>query len=390
MFAGLIRGFRSSSLLYYKKSLYNVLGVSKSATELEIKQAYFSLAKKYHPDVSKDPKSASKFSEISGAYETLGSKEKRKAYDITGKTEDELNNEESEGFYYSSDFYGKGKETDEDFNNFSGFYNKSEDKFVNLDEIFSDFEEFIRDKKKVKKSKADNLRTSVGITFLEAAKGIEKKISLERREVCGTCKGTRSKKGTMKIKCNYCRGVGIVIIDTGFATFHQNCHKCKGVGFKIKSKCTDCKGAGLKTKSITETIKIPAGVSLGHQLKFPGKGHLSSDLQNSGDLLVKISVSPHKVFRRSGCDVHSNIRISLPQSILGGIVEIQTLDGTTNLKIDPGTVSGKVFRMEGQGIANFPISEKKGDAIYTLIVETPKNLNSKQKELFKELAEDNI
>lgn len=384
MLARLIRGIRSSTLLYYKKSLYNVLGVSKSATDSEIKQAYFSLAKKYHPDVNKDPQSNSKFSEISSAYETLGSKEKRKAYDITGKTENDQMTEETEEFY--TDFFTRSKERHDDF----GFYNRNQESFVNLEEMLFEFDDIIRDKKRTKRTKADNLKANVGISFMEAVKGVEKQIMLERKQICRTCKGTKSKHGNAKAKCGNCKGAGIVIIDYGIFRVQQTCHKCRGEGSKIKAKCTDCKGTGLKTNSVMETVRIPAGVNIGAQLKVSGKGHLSPDLETSGDLFVKVTVYPHKVFKRSGFDVYADIRISLAQSILGGLVEIETLDGITNLKVEPGTVSGQVYKMPGQGIVNFPINQKKGDAIYTLYVETPKSLNDKQRELYKELAEDNI
>jgi molecular chaperone DnaJ len=353
--------------------LYNILGVPQSATDTEIKQAYFSLAKKYHPDVNKDPHSKNKFSEISSAYETLGSKEKRRVYDFTGKTGDDQVQEEGEEFYYTSDFYERGRENS-----------------VNLEDLLDEFEDILNERKKKRKVKGGDLKANVDISFMEAVNGVDKQVKVERKGVCGSCKGTKVKKGSAKSKCGVCKGMGIVEIDLGIYSVHQPCNKCKGEGYIIKSKCVPCKGTGLTTSLVQENISIPAGINTGYQLKFPGKGHLSADSQHSGDLFVKVSISPHNIFRRSGADIYSNIRITLPQSVLGGLVEIQTLEGLTNLKIDPGTAPGKVFRFVGQGVVNYPFDlNEKGDAIYTVIVETPKKLNLKQRELYEALAEDN-
>lgn len=380
MFFRALRGFRSSGILLSKKDYYSILGVSHSASEPEIKKAYFSLAKKYHPDVNKDPDAKTKFSEINLAYETLGDPEKRKTYDSTGMTADEQDQAKNAGFDAGS-FGG--------FNPFGGGFSSSGG-FGNFQDIFSEFEDFFGTGRKEKVNyKGEDITISLEISFLEAVKGTQKQVELDRKGLCTTCKGTKVKPGTSPSKCANCGGRGVVFFQRGPMSIQTVCTKCKGTGVVIKAYCTPCKGVGYAYSEYTETVNIPAGVNNGQSLRMANKGHHSEGEGPQGDLLIKVSIAPHPIFKREGQDIHSDVLITVPQAALGSVVEIETLYGNVKLTVEPGTNSGEQKKLVNQGVPFLPPNQnKKGDHVATFKIVIPKTLTEKQKKLYQELAKD--
>jgi molecular chaperone DnaJ len=379
MFHRLIRGFRSSALLLAKKDYYSILGVSRSASEPDIKKAYFALAKKYHPDVNKDPDAKNKFAEINVAYETLGDSEKRRTYDATGMTGDEQDQAKNAGFD-ASDFSG--------FNPFNNGF--SSGGFGNFQDIFSEFEEFFGTSRKEKVHyKGEDISISLEIPFMDAVKGAQRKVSIERKGVCGTCKGTKVKPGTSPSKCSNCGGRGVVFFQRGPMSIQTVCTKCKGTGTIIKAHCVPCKGSGFAYTETTETVNIPAGVNNGQSLRMANKGHQSEGGGPQGDLLIKVNITPHKVFRREGQDLLSEVVVTVSQAALGTSVEVETLNGNMKLNVEPGTNSGDQKRLSGLGVPFLPPNHgKKGDHIVTFQVRVPKGLTEKQRKLYEELAKE--
>ncbi|OMJ94814.1 hypothetical protein SteCoe_1999 [Stentor coeruleus] len=366
--------------MYTKKDFYSILGVSRSASESDIKKAYFSLAKKYHPDVNKEPDAKNKFSEINTAYETLGDTEKRKTYDATGMTGDEQDQAKNAGFD-AGNFGG--------FNPFGGGFSSSGG-FGNFQDIFSEFEEFFGTGRKEKVNyKGEDISLSLEISFMDAVKGSQKKVSLERKDTCSTCKGSKVKPGTSPSKCTNCGGRGVVFFQRGPMSIQTVCTKCKGTGTIIKNQCTPCKGTGFAYSEITEYVNIPAGVSNGQSLRMANKGHHSEGGGPQGDLLIKIQITPHPVFKREGQDILSDIYINVPEAALGTTVEAETLTGNQKIVVDPGTNTGDQKRLNGQGIPFLPPNQnKKGDHVITFKVKIPKNLTEKQKKIYQELANE--
>lgn len=381
MFCSLLRGFRSSKLLRAKKDFYSVLGVSRSASEQEVKKAYFSLAKQFHPDVNKDPNAKNKFAEINTAYETLSDSEKKKTYDATGMTGDEQDQAKNAGF--DADSFGGG------FNPFGGF-SSGGGGFNNFQDIFSEFEEFFGNGRKEKVNyKGEDITLSLEIPFLDAVKGSQKKVTIERKGVCSTCKGSKVKPGTSPSKCTNCGGRGVVFFQRGPMSIQTVCTKCKGTGTIIKSYCTPCKGVGYAYAEHQETVNVPAGVNNGQSLRMANKGHQSEGNGPQGDLLIKIHVAPHPVFKREGQDIHSDVDVTVAQAALGSLIEVETLYGGAKVNVEPGTNSGDQKKIPTQGIPFLPPNQnKKGDHIVTFKVRIPKNLTEKQKKLYQELAAD--
>jgi molecular chaperone DnaJ len=367
MILQLFRGFRGSACSWAKKSLYRILGVPRTANEKEIKQAYFTLAKQFHPDVNKSPNAKVLFSEISSAYETLGSPEKRQEYDLTGLTADDQVQMQDSPY-------------DQNFHNFS---------FNNFDDLISDLQDIFKEKPSKRKGK--DITLNLQLDFLETVSGTVKHVKVSRKDFCKSCNGNKFKNTKdKKNRCRVCSGRGMVLMDFGFARFEQICEKCHGSGLGQKCKCQNCKGSGMAIMVSDEIVKVPPGIDSGFKLKVPNKGHQSESGGPQGDLYIKISVLSHQNFRRVGNDVLNDVYITLPQSVLGGIVEVNTLTGKLSLRVTPGTCSGAEIRLAGLGFPNFPKNlNEKGDLVYTVHVRTPKELNLKQRKLYEELAEKN-
>lgn len=357
------RGFKLA-----KRDYYDVLGVSKSASDDEIKQSYRKLALKYHPDKNKgNPESEEKFKEATEAYEVLRDPKKRAAYDKFGH----------EGVGAGADAFGRRA------------YSDFSDIFGNFD--FGDiFEGFFGSsyggQKSRKNRRGSDIQYDLSITLEEAATGKEVQIEIPRHETCETCGGTGSAAGSKPAVCPVCNGAGQIRQTQGFFSITQPCYKCHGEGKIISSPCKSCDGTGLKVKKRTITVKVPAGVESGSRLKITGEGEHSPSGGSRGDLYVVLHIKKHQYFERHGNDILSLIDITFPMACIGGEIEVPTIYGNkAKMKIPPGTENGQVFRLKGNGIPYLG-SYGKGDQLVKINVRVPKKLTARQKELLKEFS----
>ena len=356
-----------------KKDYYEVLGVSKDATEAEIKSAFRKLAKKYHPDVSKEPDAAEKFKEAQEAYAVLSDKEKRAQYDRFGHAA--FNNNGAGGYDFSgfdfsdifSDLFGSG------FSGFSGF---------------SDFGFGGGSKARAHKGRDKVVR--VDLTFEEATKGTTKTISLDLTDTCDDCHG---KGGFDEKTCDKCHGKGTVTSQqqTLFGAFmtQTTCDKCNGKGVTYAKECKTCRGTGTVRRRKELEVKVPAGVDTGNQLRIAGKGEAGVNGGPNGDIYLEFYVKKHPLFERDGSDIYLELPITIAEAALGCKKEIPTLDGIIKLTIPAGSETGDKHRLKGKGITNIN-SYGKGDMYVVLDVKVPKKLSREQKKLFEQLAKTGL
>lgn len=347
-----------------KRDYYEVLGVDKSATDDEIKQAYRNLAKKYHPDLNKnDPDAEAKFKEVNEAYEVLSDPNKRSQYDAYGHSG-------PQGF-------GGGA------GGFGGF----EDIF---ETVFGNSGIFGSSRRRTGPERGNDLRYDLEITFEEAAFGVKKEITIIREEDCDECHGTGAEPGSSVETCSVCKGTGQVRAtqNTIFGSFAsvQTCSNCKGSGKVIMKPCKRCSGNGHVRKSRKLSINIPAGIDDGQAISLRGEGEHGRRGGAPGDLYVYITVKPHKLFKRRGYDLYMDMSISFAQAALGSELEVPTLEGTIRYKIPEATQPGTIFRIRNQGIKKLNNNDK-GDLFITINIEVPKKLTSKQKELLRQFDE---
>jgi len=368
------------------KDYYQILGISRAASEAEIKKAYRALAHKHHPDKGGDEK---KFKEINEAYQILSDKEKRAQYDKFGRAF-----EGGAGFEPGFDTgfsWGKFGE-DFDFAQSKGF----EFDFGDLSDLMEDFfgAGFGPAGRKKDLKRGKNIEVELEISLQDVLKGREKEIILEKFVSCSRCQGMGGEPGTKVKECFSCRGTGQVqqIRRTPFGSFTRAtiCPECGGEGFKSEKPCNVCKGEGRVKKEERIKIFIPAGADTNQLIKVEGKGDAGKQGGKPGDLYVRIFVRQHPTFKRKGDDLYVKIQISLTQAALGDEIEISTLEGTKILlKVPSGTESGKVLRISGKGIPHFT-GYGRGNMYMELIIKTPKKLTEKQKELLEELKEEGI
>ena len=369
-----------------KKDYYEVLGVTKNATDDEIKKAYRKLARQYHPDLNRDdPKTAeAKMKEINEAYDVLKDKEKRAQYDQFGHAA------------FSGAGYGQGGGT------YTGNINMDDVEDIlhqmggggfgfDMGGIFSDlFGGGSRARQKRGPQKGADLRYDLQITFEEAAFGKETTIKVPRMETCEECGGTGAKKGTKPDECPDCHGTGVRQTTTrtpfGVIANTRPCERCHGTGHIIKNPCDHCHGEGKVRVRRDIDLKIPRGIDDGQRLRVQNGGQAGERGGAPGDLYVYINIKPHKIFTRRGTDVYCEIPISFVQAALGATIEAPTIDGKVDLVIPEGTQSGEVRRIRGKGIPALR-GESRGDEFVKIKVLTPQNLSSRQKKLLQEFED---
>ncbi|MDG2948642.1 molecular chaperone DnaJ [Bisgaard Taxon 10/6] len=345
-----------------KQDYYEILGVERGADEKAIKKAYKRLAMKYHPDRTKgDKASEEKFKEINEAYEILSDKEKRAAYDQYGHAAFEQGGFGGAG----AGGFGGG------FGGFGGF-----------EDIFSEM--FGSGSSRQRVVRGDDLRYDIEITLEEAVRGVTKDIQIQTLASCDHCDGTGAEKGSKVETCPTCHGHGRVRRQQGFFMTETTCPHCHGTGKKIEKPCKKCHGDGRVHKTESLSVKIPAGVDSGNQLRLAGKGAAGENGAPAGDLYVVIHVKDHHIFERDGNNLYCEVPISFTQAALGGEIEVPTLDGRAKLKIPEGTQTGTMFRMRGKGITAMR-SGYAGDLICKITVETPVKLTDEQKDLLHKL-----
>jgi molecular chaperone DnaJ len=344
-----------------KQDYYEVLGVSRNASDAEIKKEFRRLAKQYHPDRNREPEAEDKFKEINEAYQVLSDPEKRRRYDRYGRVDI------AEGL---SDFG-----------------------FGGLGDIFESFfggfgAPFGRTAQRVPQ-RGDSLQSHLTLSFNEAVFGCDREVEIQRIEFCPSCHGVGSKLGTNPETCPDCRGAGQVKKTEqsifGRFTHVTTCSRCGGSGAVISDPCSQCKGKGRMKFKRKVVVKIPAGVDDGQGLRVDGEGSAGLYGGPSGDLYVTFSVKPHSLFHRDGSDILYELPINFAQAALGDETRVPSLDGRIDLKIPSGTQNGKTFRFKGKGIP-YVDGKGKGDLLVKVNIATPQHLDRNQRRLFEELA----
>jgi len=363
------------------KDYYKILGVSKNASKEEIKQAFRKLAQQHHPDKGGDEK---KFKEINEAYSVLSNDEKRQQYDQFG-----------------SDFSGfagaSGMSWEDIFRSYSSQGQNIEfdigDIFggSSFSDIFSQF--FGGNMRRTRKEKGKDIVVDVEITLEEAFSGVSKEIQLRKYNVCKHCKGTGGEPGSGKRKCPECDGAGQIqqTKRTFFGTFSQiiTCPKCFGEGQVHEKECKECRGAGRVHEIETIKIDLPAGVDNEQTIKITGKGEVAKRGGIAGDLYVRVHLKPHKIFTRKRDDIYCDAEIKFSQAVLGGKIEISTLEGELKLKIPAGTEAGKLFRLASKGMPRLN-GYGHGDQYVRIRIKVPKKLSRKEEELIDKLKEEGL
>lgn len=339
---------------------YDCLGVSKDASQDEIKRAYRKMSKKYHPDINKEPGAEEKYKEVQEAYETLSDDQKRAAYDQYGP----------DG---ANGFGGQG--------GFGGFDGGAG--FGGFEDIFSSFFGGGATRNPNAPRQGDDLQYRVNLSFEEAIFGAEKEVHYNREATCKTCSGSGAKPGTSPVTCGRCHGQGVINVDTqtplGMMRRQVTCDVCHGTGQEIKEPCQTCHGTGHEKQSHKVSVKIPAGVETGQQIRLAGQGEAGFNGGPYGDLFVIINVNPSDKFTRDGSTIYYTLNISFVQAALGDTVEVPTVHGNVEMTIPAGTQTGKTFRLKGKGAPRLR-GGSQGDQHVTVKIVTPTKLNDAQKE----------
>lgn len=357
-----------------KQDYYELLGIQKGATDVEIKKAYRSLAMKYHPDRNPGDAAAEvKFREVTEAYEVLKDGQKRAAYDRYGHAAFAQGAGAGAGFGgFNFDFGGAG-----------GFGSIFED-------IFSEFMGGAagRRSSQYEGQRGADIRYDLEITLEEAFAGVTKEIEIQTAVRCEDCGGTGAAKGSKAETCDMCRGTGRVRRQSGFFIEERMCPSCQGTGKVIKNPCRKCRGTGKVSKKKVLEVNIPAGIDSENRMRLSGQGEAGLHGGPNGDLYIFVHIRPHKIFRREGTNLFCDVPVSMVTAALGGEMEIPCLDGTTEkVVIDAGTQSGHEIRLRKKGMTVLQ-SKNIGDLFVRFKVETPTKLTVKQKELLKQFEED--
>ena len=341
-----------------KRDYYEVLGVARDAGSAELKSAYRRLAIQFHPDKNAgDTEASEKFKEASEAYSVLTDPEKRERYDRFGH--DGLRGGGGGGFGFDPSIFSDFSDLFGQF--FGGGFGRPQ-------------------------SAGADLVVHLEISFSEAAFGTESAVSVHRAETCSQCRGTGAEKGTQPVTCPTCRGRGQVRFAQGFFTMARTCPACQGDGVKIEKPCPACRGEGRQPAERTLTIKIPGGVENGSRLRLSGEGNAAPRGGRAGDLYVVLSVAEHEIFHREGEDVIVEMELPYPVFVLGGEVEVPTLEGEERISIAPGTAASSEIRLRRKGIARLG-SSGRGDQIVRLTVAVPKSPPKAERELLEQYAQ---
>lgn len=348
------------------RDYYDVLGVSRDASEAEIQKAYRRLSKKYHPDLNKAPDAEAKFKEVNEAYEVLKDKQKRAQYDQFGQAG--VNGQQG-------GFGGAGSNPYGDFSGFGGF-----------SDIFSDLFNGGAQQRHVDPTapqRGEDIDYTMTIDFMDAINGKNTQINYDRNETCPTCKGSGAEPGTHPIICDKCHGTGYMTVTQqsmlGVIQRQVVCDKCNGRGEIIEHPCKTCHGAGTLNKREKLDVKVPAGIDNGQQIRLSGQGEAGKNGGPYGDLYIVIRIKPSKEFTRHGTTIYTTIPISFAQASLGDKISVDTVHGKANLTIPAGTQPGTKFTLRDQGVPNIR-GNGNGDQITTVDVQIPKKLNDKQKQ----------
>ncbi len=355
------------------KDLYKILGVSKGASQEEIRRAYRKLARKHHPDANRDdPKAEDRFKEIQHAYEILSNPEKRREYD------------EGPRAFFSSQGTGRGGPGAArvgDFSDLSDLFGG----FGGLGDIFGR-----STRTREAPSKGEDVTVSVNLKFKDALNGVTTRVSVPVDEACGDCRGTGAAPGTSPVTCPECGGRGVRSRDQGFFAFSEPCPRCGGEGAIVERPCPRCGGNGRLKKVRQVTVKIPAGAKDGMKIRVPGRGSAGSKGGPAGDLYVVTRVQEHPVFKRRGDDFVVEVPVSFVEAALGAEIEVPRPEaGTVKLRLPPGTQEGKQFRVRGAGAPKARArGGERGDLIVRVGLVVPKKLKRREREILEALAEE--
>jgi len=341
------------------KSLYETLGVSKTASQDEIKKAYRKLVREVHPD--RNPGNEERFKEVQSAYDILSDPEKRKHYDAIGST--------------NGRFGAQPGGTTFDFGDFD------------LGDIFGGlFNRGRAEQAPQRGQRGNDVEVEVRVGFDDALHGLEVTVPVQLELACHTCHGTGAAPGTAPVTCPNCNGSGVVATSQGLFALQQPCPRCHGMGSIVETPCPTCKGAGRERRTKRYKVRVPAGAKDGTRIKLRGKGEAGYGGAPAGDLFVVVRVEPSKIYERRGDDLIVQVPVTYPTAALGGTVEVPTPEGAISLKVPAGTEDGKLLRIKGRGASRMKGSGQ-GDLLARIRIEVPKKVSKKQRELLEQLQQ---
>lgn len=347
-----------------KRDYYEILGVARTASQQDIATAYRKLALQYHPDRNPgDEEAVARFKEAAEAFEVLNDPDKRARYDRYGHA----------GMDASSQFQDIG----DIFNAFGDIFG---------DSLFGDLFGRRGGRGRRRVSRGADIQCDVTLDLQEAARETGKTINFRRHRRCDNCEGSGARPGTTPDTCPYCGGRGRVVQSTGIFQVQSACPSCQGSGVVIKDACSECKGSGFVPENVTREVRIPAGVDDHTRLRLSGEGEPSPDGGPPGDCYCFIRVKKHPLFERDGQHLICQVPVAYSQAALGAMIEVPTLEGSTELEIPPGTQTGEVFKLRGLGMPD-PRFRGRGDLLVQVHIDVPKKLSTKHEELLRQLAE---